>query len=122
MKELQGFKEPGALYSKQFSNLFNSYARSFNKFHDRKGGLFTQNFKRKEIGTLDYLKTAVIYIHRNPIKHGLVEDLYDWEFSSYYEFVYNEPNVCKCDEVIEWFGDIETLKFCHSLKTGIDLD
>lgn len=122
MKKLQGFKELGAFYSKKFSNLFNSYARSFNKFYNRRGNLFTQNFKRKEIDDLDYLRTVVIYIHRNPVKHGLVKDLSDWEFSSYHEIINLEPEVCRCKEVLKWFGNVETLKFCHSLETRIDLE
>lgn len=37
------------LVSKQFSNLYSSYAQAFNKMYNRKGSLFTPNFKRKKL-------------------------------------------------------------------------
>ena len=35
----------------------------------------------------EYLLGLTRYIHRNPLKAGLVERLEDWEFSSYPEYV-----------------------------------
>ena len=52
--------------SKTFSNLFNSYTKSFNQYHHRRGTLFSQPFKRKQIDSKDYLKNVVQYIHQNP--------------------------------------------------------
>ena len=74
-KPILGVDPPEINYSKVFSNLFAAYAQSFNHFYHRKGSLFTQNFRRKQIDDDQYLKMVVIYIHRNPLKHGLVDDL-----------------------------------------------
>lgn len=35
--------------SRKLSDLFNSYAQSYNKKHHRKGALFQKNFKRLEL-------------------------------------------------------------------------
>ena len=77
-KDVIGMNDAGSLYSNKFGSLFNSYARSFNKVHNRNGSLFSQNFKRKEIKSTDYLKSVIIYIHRNPINHGYVKSFQDW--------------------------------------------
>lgn len=41
--------------SRKLSDLFNSYAQSYNKKHHRKGALFQKNFKRSEIVDNDHL-------------------------------------------------------------------
>ncbi len=61
LKHLQGFENLGGVavsnkVSKQFSNFFNSYTKSFNKQQNRRGGLFEQKFKRKQITTDNYFK------------------------------------------------------------------
>jgi len=74
---LQGFKNLGGLsrvISQQFSNLFNSYSKAFNKYFNRKGSLFIPNFKRKQIESNSYFATLIAYIHYNPVHHGFVDD------------------------------------------------
>lgn len=69
--------------SRQFNNLFIAYAKAFNKAYDRTGALFESPFHRKGVADNVYLTTVIIYIHRNPQKHGLVDDYRDWPHSSY---------------------------------------
>ena len=57
-----------------FSNFLNSYSKSYNKVFERHGGLFQRKFKRKEIKLDSYLTEVITYIHRNPQKHGLIQD------------------------------------------------
>ncbi|MFW2177986.1 MULTISPECIES: REP-associated tyrosine transposase [unclassified Moraxella] len=45
----------------------------------------------------DYL-AHINYIHLNPVKHGLVTQVKDWEFSSFHLFV------ARGDLPIDWFG------------------
>lgn len=63
-----------------FSNFFNSYTKSFNKVHHRKGKLFMLPYKRILVENEDYLLTLVNYIHRNPIHHGLKNEFTDWKY------------------------------------------
>lgn len=56
-----------------FSNLFNAYAKAFNKQHHRTGSLFEKHFKRICLEDENYLKQLIIYVHLNP-KHHFNED------------------------------------------------
>ena len=108
--------------SKKFGNLFAAYAQSFNHYYHRKGNLFYQNFRRKPIEDDNYLKTVVIYIHRNPVKHGLVKSITDWKYSSYLEYLYAMPRYCPKKIVVEWFNSLEIFKFCHNLDSDSDIE
>ncbi len=109
-------------YARKFANFFASYAQSFNHLYHRKGNLFSQNFRRKLIRDSDYLRTVVIYIHRNPLKHGIVENIKDWNHSSYLEYRDAGPRYCKKSDVLEWFVDMEIFKFCHTLDPESDIE
>ena len=74
------------------------YARIVNSFENRSGSIFRQNTKAKCLvddvkhGVLvksknSYLEECFYYIHRNPLKSGLVEDLSDWHHSAYREYI-----------------------------------
>jgi len=101
------------MLSKQFNRLFKSYSQSYNKFYSRRGSLFMQNFKRIEVETDDYFLTLVLYIHFNPINHGLTKYLEDWEFSSYSEILHPEPGNISCNKVLDWFGNKDTFELLH---------
>ena len=122
IKEVTEWDDPNIDLSKEFSNLFSSYAMSFNRHYNRRGSLFSQNYRRKAIENLTYLRTAVVYIHRNPMKHGLVDDLKNWQYSSYNDCVIEMKNSSRISEVIEWFGDIEIFKFCHLIEPNSDIE
>ena len=122
-KNLFGIEDPGKIYSKNFSNFFNSYAKAFNKFNKRKGSLFSQNFKKKEIDSMEYLRNVTLYIHQNPVKHGYVNKIDKWKYSSYKEIISGKPVYCHGNtEMVEWFRSLDILKFCHKIEVNIDLD
>jgi len=91
--------------SKQFSNMFSSYTQALNKQQNRKGTLFQKPFKRLHIENDEYFQNMIHYIHFNPVHHGFVDDLRDWEYSSFESFFSNKATQLKRQEVIEWFGD-----------------
>jgi len=122
MKYVEGYENISYLYSKKFSDFFNSYTQSFNRYFKRKGSLFNQNFRRKEIDDILYLRTLVIYIHRNPITHGLVSDLTHWGYSSYKEIFEVDNAICRSNEVISWFGGLEKFIECHKIDVGSDFE
>ncbi|MFO7897124.1 MAG: hypothetical protein R6U84_09340 [Candidatus Cloacimonadales bacterium] len=95
----------------QISNFHNSYAKAFNKIHQRRGSLFQTKPKSKEIIDLVDLLELFRYIHNNPVNHGLVKDLQDWEFSSYLDYTaQREIGFISKDELIQHFTTIEELK------------
>ncbi len=80
---LTGFENLSGVISKQFSNLFNAYAKAYNKRFNRRGSLFIRPFKSKEVNTKPYLSRLVFYIHHNPVHHGFTSSIETWPHSSY---------------------------------------
>jgi putative transposase len=65
LKEIELHPEKFSFFiSKQFSNLFNSYSKAFNKMHARNGKLFRIPFRRKLLDTDAYLLKAYIMFMR----------------------------------------------------------
>jgi len=84
--------------TKQFSHLFNSHTKYFNAKHKRTGGLFETPFRRIKIDSDVYLKNLVSYIHSNPVKHGCVDNVFDYPWSSYLSIMTinkKDDNYCK---------------------------
>ncbi len=94
--------------------MFNSYTRSFNKYHTRRGSLFERPFGRSLIQTEEYFTQLVIYIHRNPVTHGFVNDIYDWPYSSWNSYVNKMDDQLDKNEVLEWFGGLDFFIRAHT--------
>ena len=108
--------------SQQFSNLFNAYAKAFNKKYNRTGSLFERPFNRIEVTHEDYLKILVSYIHYNPVHHGFVGKIVDYPWSSYVEVVSSRITNFQCMGVIGWLFDNldEFLEFHEQYPKNID--
>jgi putative transposase len=112
-----------------FSNFFNAYAKGFNKTYSRTGSLFEHTFRRVLV-TDDAQYTATIrYIHKNPQKHGFVDDFRAWPYSSYGSLTNDRITWLNRGEVLSWFGGSEGLKRDHLIMNelfnrndGIDFD
>ena len=109
IKDLETLPEPlrSKKPSQQFSNLFNAYAKAFNRAYERTGSLFQRPYSRIEIDSDAYFMQVVIYIHRNPQKHGFVEDFRTWPHSSYQTILSTQPTRLQREEVLEWFQGVE---------------
>ena len=109
--------------SQAFSNFANSYAQAFNKQQFRHGSLFSPNFRRKEVDSIEYLKTAICYIHCNPVKDGLVSAPDDWAHSSYNAIADGPNTIFGLDPVISVFGSrSEFLRQHGDFDRSFDLD
>lgn len=58
------------------------YARRFNRAHGRDGAFFKSRFESELIETDEYLARAGAYVHLNPFKAGLVEQIGSYRWSS----------------------------------------
>ena len=67
----------------QFSNLFSGYAQAINKQEKRRGALFIDYLKRKQIINESYLKNLITYVHFNAVHHGFCKKAEDWKYSSF---------------------------------------
>jgi putative transposase len=99
--------------SRQFASLFSSYTQAYNKQQTRKGSLFIPNFKRKAVETEDYFIQLVHYIHANPVHHGFVKEIENWEHSSYHAFSSQKPTLLQRDQVLDWFGGVDEFRKYH---------
>ena len=106
----------------QFRNFFISYSKSINKQTGRSGSLFRKNFKRKKIDSEQYLRQAVIYIHRNPLYHGIDTDFEHYRWSSYERILEEKLTKLKKKQVLEWFGDKENYNNTHNINVEDDID
>ena len=97
----------------QFNNLFIAYAKAFNKAYDRTGGLFESPFRRKLVDSDRYFAALVAYIHRNPQKHGFVNDFRDWSYSSYHAVLSSKASRVQRAEVLDWFDGPASFKAAH---------
>jgi len=97
--------------SRFLQTLFNSYVQGLNAKMGRKGTLFEGSAKSRFINKEDYLIYVCIYIHLNPIKHGIVNNLLDWEYSNYFEFIgVRNGSIFDKEFMLNNFGDSKTYK------------
>jgi putative transposase len=72
--------------SNSMKSLSLAYTKAINKKLNRSGVLFQGRFQSIHIQETEYLINLVRYIHLNPIKAGIVDQIDQWEFSSYPEY------------------------------------
>ncbi len=99
-----------------FSNLFNAYAKAFNKQNKRTGSLFEKHFKRIKLNDENYLKQLILYVHLNP-KHHFNIDFTTYKFSSYQSIISEKETKIKRDEVLELFDEKENFIYNHKKKS-----
>ncbi len=85
-KNLKINKDESQFLTRKFSNLFNSYAKTYNKIYRRRGRLFLYPYKRRLISDIDDFFSVMAYIHNNPVHHNFVEKAEDWKWSSFCSF------------------------------------
>lgn len=99
--------------SKQFSNLLNSYAQSYNKSFCRMGSLFRQNMRWKPVDDEAGFCKLVHYIHSNPVHHGFVKSLEDWSYSSFSEYKSMKKSKRAENAVLNAFGGYDAFMTYH---------
>ncbi len=107
------------IVTQKFSNFFNAYAKAFNKQQDRTGSLFEKHFKRIKIQSEEYFRNLTIYVHNNPVKHGITDDFKKYKYSSYGQIIDGTTSIINSKEVIDFFFDLENFKFVHQYKNDI---
>lgn len=88
----------------QFQNFCNGYAQAFNRMFERKGALFLDFIKRKQVKNEKYFTKLIHYIHYNPVHHGFCKDLNSWQYTSFHSFLDNRVTKLEREYVLEWFG------------------
>ncbi len=76
-------KEP---LSNTMKRIGTSYVYWFNWQYNRKGHLFQDRFKSEPVEDDTYFLTVLRYIHQNPLKAGLTQNIDSYKWSSYNEY------------------------------------
>ena len=69
--------------SKFMQGVQQSYTQRFNRVHGESGHLFQGRYKAIVCDRDEYLATLVRYIHLNPVRAGLVDDLDGYPYSGH---------------------------------------
>jgi REP element-mobilizing transposase RayT len=114
LQDLSGLPRP----SQRFSNLFNAYAKAVNLTYQRTGALFQRPFGRVEVTSDPQFQWLVVYIHRNPEKHRLVDRFDRWPYSSYHAMASQVETQLRRDEVLARLGGYGQFERFH--RTQVD--
>ena len=92
------------------SSLLNSYVKSVNKKYLHSGTLFESKTKSKQIEDEAYFRWVIKYILENPVSAGLVENVYDWEYSNALDLLgKRKGTLTNVSEVISYFNSKEAM-------------
>jgi REP element-mobilizing transposase RayT len=86
------FRTNRANLSNAMQWLGGTYTRRFNNRHKRSGHLFQGRFKSIIVQNDAYLVQLSCYIHRNPLRAGMVQRLADYAWSSYPAYAYGKTH------------------------------
>ncbi len=108
--------------SNGFRLLQSTYAQYINSRENRTGSLFRQKIKAKSLdnGDKSYGWIAFNYIHLNPLKAGLVQDLKYWKFSSFLDYAgLRNGTICNKQLAFELIG-IDIKNFIRDTYSEFD--
>jgi putative transposase len=106
---------------KQFSHLFNSYAKYFNIKHNRHGSLFERPFNRKPVNSKRYFRDLIVYIHNNPVYHDFVSSQEEYPYSSFQCFFLEDDSFINRNQVFIWFDGLENFIKAHSKNKRFEI-
>ncbi|WP_231514937.1 transposase [Oceanobacillus salinisoli] len=81
-------KETEESLSVAIQRISSSYVYWYNMKCGRSGHLFQDRFKAENVETTRYFLTVLRYIHQNPVKAGLVKDVFESRWTSANEYIY----------------------------------
>ncbi|WP_445666318.1 transposase [Fodinibius sp. AD559] len=103
---------------KQIGIHLSSYTKAINKVFDRNGSLFQQHTKAKLIEDRAYLLTLISYIHKNPVRARLVNNLKEWRYSSYLDLAgYRNGSLVNHSIIDRYFSSKE--EYCEFSKRTV---
>lgn len=84
------------------------YAMHYNKVEKRYGHVFQDRFKSEAVEDDKYMLGALRYIHNNPVKAGMVNNILDYKWSSANDYFYSKCGVVSekyLKEILHMFKD-----------------
>ncbi len=91
------------------------YAMNYNKSNNRVGYVFRNRYNVQEIKDENHLKNCIAYIHKNPIKAGIVKIENEYKFSSFNEYM-SEGMIISRDFIKNILGEKNEIDFITLIK------
>jgi len=96
----EGKEELGVI----FKRIGASYVFWYNKKYKRSGHLFQDRYKSEAVENDEYLLTVLRYIHQNPIKAGIENNIGKYPWSSYNEYLIKNV-ICNTKFILSIFSE-----------------
>ena len=103
-------KTPNANLGRAMRHINGVYTQRYNRAHQTDGPLFRGRYKAILVESDSYLLHLTKYIHLNPVKAEIVQDLNHYEWSSYPDFVGNRNSSSKWLNKREVYSQLNTTK------------
>ncbi|MBP2629003.1 MAG: Transposase like protein [Firmicutes bacterium] len=107
---------PGDI-SQIMRRLLIKYVMYFNQKYYRSGALISNRYKSTTVEVDKYFVPLIRYIHQNPVKAGLAENLEVYQYSSYLEYLYG-GNLIDTKMALEIIGKDQWKSFHQILEEG----
>ena len=79
------------------------YVSWYNRKYNRCGHLFQDRFKSEAVEDDEYLLVVLRYIHHNPLKAGKVQNIAEYRYSSYSEYI-DTSRIIDSSFILEMFS------------------
>lgn len=86
-----------------FRRIGASFVYWYNRKHKRVGHLFQDRYKSEAVENDKYFLTVLRYIHQNPVKAGIVDNIAKYQWSSYKEYL-GKRCICDTDYALNLFS------------------
>jgi putative transposase len=97
-------KEGNEALSNTMRRIGTSYVYWYNWQYDRKGHLFQDRYKSEPVMDDTYFLTVLRYIHQNPLKAGIANNIELYKWSSYQEYI-KEAKIVSVNFVLAMFAE-----------------
>lgn len=98
--------------------LHTKYAKYFNKRYDYQGHVFENRYGAQWIDSADYELDVSKYIHLNPLKASMVQNLEDYPWSSYRHYVLGEKStLISTNQILSYFHEPQTKNYETYMKS-----
>ncbi|MFQ3544444.1 transposase [Halobacillus rhizosphaerae] len=96
-------KESHETVSQFMKRICSSYVYWYNQKYDRCGHLFQERYYSDCVQTLSSFFAVLRYIHQNPLKAGVVEDVWESKWTSIHDYLENGNRIDK-EKVLKLFS------------------
>ena len=97
------------------------YAMYFNKKYQRTGALIANRYKSQPVEIDEYFLSVIRYIHQNPIKAGLTNNVKDYRWNSYNEYIDGDKHLADTEFVLQTISQKEFIEFHLETETDVFL-